>query len=101
MARQVIWSKSSLLLLQEILEYWKERNGTTTYAEKLHALFQISLTQLANYPESGGLTENKRVRYKKVKTYYIYFTFDDSTLKVIAVCHVRRGPKYIKSLLDV
>ena len=99
MARQVIWSKSSLLLLQDIVKYWNNRNGTTTYSEKLYSLFQITLQQLAKYPETGGLTENARVRYKKIRTYYLYFTFDDSALKVIAVCHVKRGPDYIKSML--
>lgn len=100
MVRQVIWSRSSLLLLHDIFEYWNERNGTTSYSEKLYYLFQISLNQLAKYPESGGLTYNERVRYKKVKSYYLYFTYSEIDLKVIAICHVSRSPEFVRSLLN-
>lgn len=100
MAREIIWSKNALLLLQEIIEYWNERNGTTTYSEKLYSLFQLALIQIANFPETGRLTENHRIRYKKVKSYYLYFTFDDSVFKVVAVSHVKRNPEYIKSIIE-
>lgn len=100
MARQVIWSKRSLELLKEILDYWTERNGTVTYSEKLYSLLQIALVQLAKYPDTGRLTENITIRYKKVRTYYIYYSFGDNILKIIAVSHVKRKPEYLKSLID-
>ncbi len=99
MAREIIWSDRSLELLKDILDYWVDRNGTVTYSEKLYSLIQIALIQLAQYPEIGGLTENTKIRYKKVKTYYIYFTYTETSLKVIAVSHVKRGPIYIDSLI--
>jgi toxin YoeB len=88
-----------LSLLQEIVEYWNERNGSSAYSEKLFALFQNLLQQLARYPESGGLTDNKRIRYKRIRTYYIYFSYETNSLTVIAICHVKRSPEYIKALL--
>ena len=99
MARQIIWSDRSLELLKEILEYWIERNGTANYSDKLYSLFQIALKQLSKYPETGGLTENRNIRYKKVRTYYIYFSYNDTTLRVIAISHVRRGPEFTEAIL--
>jgi len=99
MAREIIWSDRSLQLLKEILDYWIARNGSTTYSEKLYSLFQIALLQLAEYPESGGLTENSQIRYKKIRTYYIYYSYSESSLNIIAVSHVKRNPVYLESLI--
>lgn len=98
MARQIIWSNRSLVLLREIMDYWIYRNGSEIYSDKLYLLMQIALKQLSKYPETGSSTENPKVRYKKVRTYYIYFTFTESLLKVIAVSHVKRSPEYIESI---
>ena len=99
MVRQIVWSPRAQVLLKKILDYWEVRNGTSTYSKKLFKLFENALFSLAKMPESGSLTENKKIRYKIVRDYFLYYTFDDTELKVIAVSDMRRNPKYIKSLL--
>ena len=99
MAKHVIWSERSLVLLQEIIKYWNKRNGSVKYTEKLYGLIQSALLQLSQFPEIGSDTENSKIQYTKVRTYYIYYSYDDTTLNVIAISHVRRGPKYLKSIM--
>ncbi len=99
MVREIVWSPRAQVLLKKILDYWEDRNGTSTYSKKLFKLFENALFSLAKMPESGSLTENKKIRYKIVRDYFLYYTFDDKELKVIAVSDMRRNPKYIKSIL--
>ncbi len=99
MVRQIVWSPRAQVLLKKILDYWVDRNDTSTYSKKLFKLFENALFSLAKMPESGSPTENKNIRYKIVRDYFLYYTFDDSELKVVAVSDMRRNPKYIKSLL--
>jgi len=51
------------------------------------------------FPESGQQTDNLFIRYKIVKDYFLYYSFDESTLYIVDVCDMRRNPEYIKSLI--
>jgi len=99
MVRKIVWSPRAQVLLKRILDYWEDRNGNSTYSRKLFRLFENAIFTLAKMPEIGRSTENKKIRYKIVKNYFLYYTFDDTELKIIAVSDMRRNPKYIKSLL--
>lgn len=96
MALKIEWSKNAEEHLTEILDYWEERNGTDTYSVKLFNLFQMELEGLTFYPEVGRLTDNHRVRKKIIKNYFLYYSFDDKILKVLAVVDMRRNPKFIR-----
>lgn len=99
MVREIVWSPRAQELLKEILDYWEERNGSATYSRKLFKLFENALAILAKLPEIGRQTEQRNVRYKIFRDYFLYYTYDDMELKVIALSDMRRNPKYIKSLL--
>jgi hypothetical protein len=66
MGRQIIWSTEALELLEGILIYWEERNGSQTYSLKLYRLFQDCLKQVPKYPESGSKSMHKEVYYSVV-----------------------------------
>ncbi len=84
----------------EILNYWNKRNGSPRYSIKLINLFDESIMKLTNYPDSGKPTDNLLVKYKIVKDYFLYYSFDETTLYVVDICDMRRNPTYIKSLLE-
>lgn len=96
MALQVEWSKNAEEHLSDILDYWKERNGTDTYSVKLFNLIQKQLKVLANHPDIGSLTDMQSVRKKIIKDYFLYYGYDDQILIVLAVVDMRRNPKFIR-----
>ncbi|MDA8692705.1 type II toxin-antitoxin system RelE/ParE family toxin [Saprospiraceae bacterium] len=100
MDREITWSPEALELLEGILTYWEERNGSKNYSIKLNKYFQDVLRQGSKYPESGRATRYQNVNYRIVKDYFIYYVYSDSSIEVISLCDMRRNPDYIKSLLD-
>ncbi len=99
MGRKIIWSKEALDLLEGILTYWEQRNGSKRYSLKLSKLFQDILKQTATFPEAGKQTDTKNVRYRIVKDYFIYYKYSNTKIEIVSICDMRRDPKYIKSLL--
>ena len=94
------WSSRAEFKFDDILTYWNERNGSQRYSQKLIILVNKSIEKLTKYPESGQSTDNPFVRYKIVKDYFLYYSFDETTLFVVDICDMRRDPEYIKSLLE-
>ena len=67
MALKVEWTERAYLHIEEVLNYWEDKNGSRNYSIKLYDWIQSSLELLATYPESGRRTENQRLRKKIVK----------------------------------
>lgn len=85
MALQIEWTDKALNQLDEILNYWDKKNGTRTFSLKLSSIIQESLEVLSRYPESGRKTDNKLLRKKNVKNYYIYYAHDQIYLTVMGI----------------
>ena len=100
MGRQIIWSPEALELLEGILKYWEDRNGSKTYSLKLNRLVQDCLKQISKYPESGRIAKYQNVHYRIVRDYFIYYTYTEKEIEVLSLCDMRRDPEYIKSLVD-
>lgn len=100
MARRIVWSYRANEQLKSILSYWQKRNGTKTYSKKLYKLFQQSLARLSRYPHLGRQSSNLTIKYIIVKDYYLYYSFDETELKVVALCDMRRNPNYMNSLIE-
>ncbi len=99
MGRRIVWSKEARDLFKGILTYWENRNGSKKYSLKLSKLLQDDIQQISTFPETGRLTDNKKVRYRIVRDYHIYYTYTNTEIEIISICDMRRDPKYIKSLL--
>ena len=72
MALQIIWTVDAKEQLNEILDYWHQRNGIKTYSQKLYQTVKNALRTLAIYPDAGRLTEHSAIRAKILKN-TIYF----------------------------
>ena len=99
MALQVIWTLDAKEHLNEILDYWHQRNGTKTYSQKLYQTVKNALKTLVQYPESGRITENSSIRAKIIKDYYLFYMFDKTHLFVVGFCDMRRDPEHIQKLI--
>lgn len=100
MALQVIWTLDAKEHLNEILDYWHQKNGTKTYSGKLYLNVKNALRTLAKYPESGKITEKPLIRAKIIKDYYLFYTFDKTHLFVVGFCDMRRDPDHIETLIN-
>jgi len=74
--------------------------GTTDYSIRLVSLFDKTLNTLSSLPKTGKETDNRQIRYRIVKDYFLFYSYDDSALYVVDICDMRRDPTYIRSLLQ-
>lgn len=94
MVKQIIWSKRAQTDRREIFEYWNKRNKSNLYSKKLNKLFLEAVRLIAEYPEIGKLTDNKNVRIKIVKDYFIIYEIDkENYLLILTIWDSRRDPK--------
>jgi toxin YoeB len=100
MALKIVWTKNALEHLEEILDYWKVRNGTNSYSIKLYFLIQKSLDVLSRYPSSGTKTNNDLILKKTIRDYFVYYSFDETSLIVLGIVDMRRNPQFIRKFED-
>ncbi|MEY3443150.1 MAG: hypothetical protein RLZZ519_1431, partial [Bacteroidota bacterium] len=67
--KPVVWSSRAQKSRMEILKYWVDRNGTSTYSEKLIGMFEKVISEIALEPSRGNATNFGKVRRRMVKTY--------------------------------
>jgi len=85
MAFQLKWTPEAKLQFKETLDYWEDRNGSAIYSMKLITLLDTSLVRLTKYPEIGRPTENEMIRLKIIKDYFLYYSYDKTSLTVLGV----------------
>lgn len=93
MARKIVWSENAQRERLEILAYWRERNGSDTYSEKLDVKFRAALRLIAAHPKLGRSTSDPAVRVKSVGEYQLFYSPTNSEIHVLSVWHGRRDPK--------
>ena len=99
MTLEVKWTDEAQIQFKEILDYWEQRNGSSTYSKKLINLFDHSILRLSQFPHIGRQTDNKRIRLKIVKDYFLYYSFNKNQLIVLGISDMRRNPKYLKAIM--
>ena len=99
MALQIIWTPDAIQHFNQILEYWIECNGSPAYSQKLYQTVKSTLLLLTKYPESGKLTEKQGIRAKIVKDYYLFYSYNFSTLTIVGMCDMRRDPVLFETYL--
>jgi plasmid stabilization system protein ParE len=76
MAGRVIWSLNAERHLQDILEYWKNRNKSSVYPKKLKRMFLEMAKTLSAQPYLGKLIKAPHVLPEKSER-----LFDDLSIK--------------------
>ena len=100
MAKQVVWSLSAQEDRKNILNYWRQRNGSITYSRKLNLLFKEAITIIRKFSHIGRPTDLKNVRIKVVKDYLIIYESTETTIYILTIWDSRQEPgKLDKKLL--
>ena len=91
--RKIIWTETAARQRRHILEYWTNRNGSTTYAFKLIALTAHHLKIIAANPEAFRQTEIDGVRESAMGHFSIYYKILANQIVVMAFWDNRQDSK--------
>ena len=91
-ARAIIWDEEVLQELEEIADFYDERNGNTRYRSYLLNKFRETIKQAVSFPLSGKATEYPHLRYLiAVPEYSLFYHYSDELITVLVLWDNRRN----------
>ena len=94
MARKIIWTRTGRENRKLILAFWRERNKSDTYSNKLRRLFKQAIQLLQTHSDIGTSTNDKTLRVKLVESnYLIVYDTTDEAIIIHAIWDTRRNPE--------
>ena len=91
-ARAIIWDEEVLQELEEIAEFYDERNGNTRYSSYLLNKFRETIKQAVSFPLSGKATEYPHLRYLiAVPEYSLFYHYSDELITILVLWDNRRN----------
>lgn len=94
--RKIIWSNKAKIKLFGILEFYTERNKSTTYSKKLYEKFSEELILLKKQPEIGIKTDFEGVRGLIIEEYILFYEIYPEMIVVHTVWDCRQNPDSLK-----
>jgi len=94
--RKIIWSHRANIKLFEILEFYTERNKSTTYSRKLYNKFKKELSLLIEQPEIGIKTDFESIRGLIVGKFILFYEITSEKIIVHTVWDCRQNPDDLK-----
>ena len=92
MAEKVIWTIQAKNELFDILDYWKKRNQSILYSQKLFQLIQNQINLIILFPEIGRKTNFENVRIKNIKDYLLFYEIKNSKLYILTIKSSKQNP---------
>lgn len=74
------------------MDFYKERNGNTTYSAKLYKLFVKNIKLLLKHPKLGVKTTVEGVRGLIVKDYILFYEFINEDLVIHTLWPCNQDP---------
>lgn len=99
MAKQVVWSHRAQEDRKNILNYWRQRNGSTTYSKELNFLFKKAISLIQKFPNIGRPTKHPNIRVKVVRDYLIIYETTQTTIHVLTIWDSRQDPDKLEAPL--
>jgi plasmid stabilization system protein ParE len=90
---KIIWSIKASAQLHAILEYYVERNKSTTYSAKLYSKINQQVNLLIKHPSLGIKTELEFVRGLIIDNYIVYYKIQQDQIVIHTVWDSRRNPQ--------
>ena len=90
--RKIIWSQRAKIKLYQILEFYSEKNKSTTCSKKLYNKFKIELSLLLKQPEIGIMTEIESVRGLIVDNYILFYENTSDNIILHSIWDCRQNP---------
>lgn len=97
--KKVIWSIKAQQDRLDILEYWINRNKSTTYSIRLNKLFKEAEQIIAIHPEIGKKTDIHNIRIKIIRYYLMIYRITEDQIQIITIRDGRDDPNKLKKIL--
>ena len=95
---RIVWSENAKSNLKQILIYWKTKNKSDRYSEKLRVTIHQRIDQLLIFAEMGTATNFGNVRTLVVgKNFRIFYELSKSSIIIHAIWDVRQNPEGLKN----
>jgi len=94
--KPIVWSKRAERDQLELMIYWAEHNGTTTYSEWLLENFYALASQISKNPLIGRPTIFENVRMKSVRKYQLFYEEKEDCIEILLIWDQRRDPKKLR-----
>ncbi|KOP37076.1 type II toxin-antitoxin system RelE/ParE family toxin [Flavobacterium sp. WLB] len=91
--KEIVWSSLAKLQLQNVLEYYFNRNESPTYSLKLLNEVEDLLNTLSNSELIGRLTSNKITRVVSMKVYLIFYEINENQIEIVSFWDNRQDIK--------
>ena len=92
MALKVSYSPQFLDELEEILNFFDERNGSPHFSKKLLKMIHKQISLLASMPEIGRQTDFPGVRILFVERYGIVYQIRDKAVLIVNIYSCESNP---------
>jgi plasmid stabilization system protein ParE len=90
--REIVWTNVSEIQLQEILEFFTQRNKSALYSRKLYKKFKTELRTVAKNPEIGIKTKLDQIRGLIIEDYILFYEILEDRILVLRVWDCRQNP---------
>ena len=90
--RKVVWTKNAEIQLQEILEFFTERNKSGQYSLRLYKEIKEKLKSDAKRPDLGIKTKLGQIRGLIIGDYILFYEILEDKILVLKVWDCRQNP---------
>jgi hypothetical protein len=94
--RKIVWTQKANIGLFKILDFYAERNKSTTYSTKLYKRFTKELNLLIKQPEIGIKTDFESIRGLIVEEFILFYEVTIDLIIVHSVWDCRQNPADMK-----
>lgn len=94
--RKIIWSQRAKIKLFNILDFYKTRNKSTSYSQKLYREFNQQLSLIDSQPEMGINTDFGGIRGLIIEHFILYYEVTKEYIIVHTLWDSRQNPDKLK-----
>lgn len=94
--RKLIWSHTAKIKLFEILDYFRGRNNTSTYSQKLYTKIIREVSVLIKHPEIGLKTDLNDVRCLIIENYMVFYETSETSIIIHTIWDSHQNPENLK-----
>lgn len=98
--RIIVWTKTADLQFVGILEYWVNKNRSTSYSKKLVRLVSEKTTQISNSPFIYKSTDFNDIRVSPLGNFSIYYKVTDDHIIISAFWYNRQDSEKLLKILQ-
>jgi toxin YoeB len=100
MIKTVIWTETAKNDLQNIKNFYDQRNQSNLYSKKLLKTFRDAAKLIEKFPTLSIQTDQQNIRGFAILRYIIFYEILKDTIVVLFVWDCRRDPEQLNKILN-